>query len=185
MRWERLFADLEAQWDTLAWQDTVGQAAELTRAEWAQVSLADRLRGARGRELRLHLVWGHCLEARVRAVGRTWLGVDVAGGDSVLLPLQSLDAVEGELGAAVAEPAGAARGMTAVLRGVARSRAHVDVVGRRGTVIAEGTIDRVGADHLELASHARDEGRRRRAVRGGVVVPLAAVGLVRSAGRLG
>ena len=49
-------------------------------------------RAARGRELRLHLVWGHCLEARVRAVGRTWLGVDVAGGDSVLLPLQSLDA---------------------------------------------------------------------------------------------
>ena len=46
MRWNGLFDDLEAHWADLGWQETVAEAAELTRAEWMALSLADRLRGA-------------------------------------------------------------------------------------------------------------------------------------------
>ena len=48
MRWNGLFDDLEALWADLGWQHTLAEAAELTRAEWMALSLADRLRGARG-----------------------------------------------------------------------------------------------------------------------------------------
>jgi hypothetical protein len=44
-----------------------------------------------------------------------------------------------------------------------------------------GTIDRVGADFFELATHAAWEIRRSAAVQGVVLVPLEAVTLVRSA----
>ncbi|MGW5854014.1 hypothetical protein AAG742_07470 [Micrococcus sp. 2A] len=183
MRWDGLFEDIEARWADLGWQGTVAEAAELTRAEWAGITLADRLRGARGADLRVHLVEGQALHVRVRTVGRTWFGVDLTGGGSAVVRTAAVAAVEGSLGAAVPEPAGVAGeiGLAAVLRGVARSRAAVTVVGLRGDVIVEGTVDRVGADHLDIARHARDEARRRGAVRGVLVVPFSAVGLVRGA----
>ena len=46
MRWDGLFEDIEARWADLGWQGTVAEAAELTRAEWAGITLADRLRAA-------------------------------------------------------------------------------------------------------------------------------------------
>ena len=65
MRWNGLFDDLEAHWVDLGWQETVAEAAELTRAEWMALSLADRLRGARGRQVRLHLAWGEAVDGVV------------------------------------------------------------------------------------------------------------------------
>jgi hypothetical protein len=69
-----------------------------------------------------------------------------------------------------------------VLRGLARDRSPVALAlagadpGRVDDAAqVGGTIDRIGADFLELATHPEWEPRRTRAVRGTVLVPLAAV----------
>lgn len=185
MRWNGLFDDLEARWAELGWRETAAEAAELTRAEWMALSLADRLRGARGQEVRLHLEWGEALEGTVHAVGEDWAGVHVAGGGSAVVPLAALAAVEAGLARAVPAPDMPAAGLASVLRGIARTRLPVVVGGRQGTTLAEGTVDRVGRDHLDVARHPRDEARRSAAVRGTLVIPFRALGVVRTALRLG
>jgi hypothetical protein len=64
---------------------------------------------------------------------------------------------------------------------LARDRAVVEVVDRSGQTVA-GTIDVVLADALELAVHAVGELRRAENVRGLVLIPVAAVGVVRRLG---
>lgn len=63
----------------------------------------------------------------------------------------------------------------------ARRREAIQIDGRHGLTLAEGTIDRVGRDHLDLALHARDEFRRDGALRGFRIVPFDAIQLVRAA----
>lgn len=182
MRWDGLFADLEAQLSQAAWQETEAEAAELTRGETAGVHLVDRLRGAVGHDLTLRLTGGDRLEIRVSTVGPSWIG-GTDGAGAVLVPLSSVSLVEHRLPVAAAERSASARvmGIGSVFRSLARSRMPIALVGVEGSQLAEGTIDRVGADHLDLALHARDEIRRRDAVRGVAVVPFTAVGYVRSA----
>jgi hypothetical protein len=64
------------------------------------------------------------------------------------------------------------------LRGVARDRSPVRLHLRDGGTV-EATIDRVGADFVEAATHAPGEPRRRPDVREVELVPLAAVVAVR------
>lgn len=182
MRWDGLFADLEAQLAQAAWQETEAEAAELTRGEIAGVHLVDRLRGAVGTRLVLRVAGDERLELTLNTVGPSWVGgTDGAGG--VLVPLHALTAVENPLTAAVPERSASRKrlGIGAVYRTLSRTRLAVTLSGARGTVLAEGTIDRVGADHLDVAVHARDEHRRARALLGMKVVPFAAVQYVRSA----
>ena len=63
----------------------------------------------------------------------------------------------------------------AVLRATAR-RTAVHLID--GTT-ADGTIDRIGADFVEIAAHAAGELRRRSEVRDVLVAPLSAVAAVR------
>jgi hypothetical protein len=57
----------------------------------------------------------------------------------------------------------------------------VQVVLRDGSVLA-GTFDRVAADHVDLAEHPAGEARRAGAVRQVRLLPLAALGAIRSGG---
>jgi hypothetical protein len=65
------------------------------------------------------------------------------------------------------------------LRGLARGRLPVAAVLRDATTL-HGTLDRVGADFVEVALHAPGEARRQPAVSAVRTVPLTALSVVRS-----
>jgi hypothetical protein len=95
----------------------------------------------------------------------------------------SSDWVEG-LGRGAEPPADevdARLGLGHVLRQLARDRATVAVALCDGAVMT-GTIDRVGADALDIAEHPADAARRAEAVTGVRTVRLAAIATVRPAG---
>lgn len=182
MRWDGLFADLEAQLAHAVWRQTEVDAAEMTRGESAAIHLSDRLRGSMGERLALRLTGSARVEMHVSTVGPSWIGgTDSAGG--LLVPMDSVIAVDAALPRVAPERSASARalGIGSVYRSMSRARVPVSVLGHDGILLAEGTIDRVGADHLDISTHARDEARRARAIRGIVVVPLRAIGFVRSA----
>ncbi|VXB51480.1 hypothetical protein [Citricoccus sp. K5] len=182
MRWDGLFADLEAQLAQGHWQDTEAEAAEMTRGERSSIALIDRLRGAVGTPLALLLADGERLELSLSTVGSTWIGGTDRSG-SLVVNLAAVAAVDSPLAVVAQEPSPGRRrlGIGSLYRSLSRARVALVVTGRDGRLLGEGTIDRVGLDHLDLAVHPRDEQRRGRNVRGLRVIPFDAIHLVRSA----
>lgn len=183
MRWAALFRDFEAQWDEMAAAELGAEVAERSRIELARLRLVDRLRPAIGQPVSLRSSGAGLVQGRLSAVGPDWLLLSEAGGREALVPAGALLWVGG-LGARSAEPGSegqvAARlDLRHALRGVARDRAAVSVVLLDASTVS-GTLDRVGADFIELAEHPPGEPRRAGAVRTVRTVPLSAVGLVRS-----
>jgi hypothetical protein len=184
MRWEQLFADLEAQAGEQEAAEEQAEEASRARAEYGRVLLADRLRGALGQEVSLSCRGAGELAGRLVDVGVDWLLVVDGQQREVLVAAGAVCAVAG-LGAvtAPASPVGeVARrlDLRRALRGLARDRAAVSCLLEDGSLLS-GTVDRVGADFLELAEHPLDQPRRRAAVRAVRAVPLAAVVAVRTA----
>jgi hypothetical protein len=183
MRWEQLFTDLEAQ---LAAQQTAEEQAEeasRARAEHGRVRLADRVRGAVGHELSLRCRGAGELTGRLVDVGVDWLLLVDGQGREVLVGAGAVTVVAG-LGArtTAGSPDGAVArqlDLRRALRGLARDRATVSCLLEDGGVLS-GTIDRVGADFVELAQHPMDSPRRRGAVTAVLGVPLSAVVAVRT-----
>jgi hypothetical protein len=123
------------------------------------------------------------LRGRLLDAGVDWLLVEELGAREVLVPLAAVLGITGLLaqtGAPGAEgEVGRRLDLRWALRALARSRAGVSLVLRDGSAV-EGTLDRVAADHLDVAEHAPGEPRRAGAVRQVRLVPLTAIGLVRS-----
>jgi uncharacterized protein YqgV (UPF0045/DUF77 family) len=181
VRWENLFADLEAQLAEADAGTEAGEVAERTRVEQGRWTLADRLRAVPGASLRVVLTDGTRLGGRCVEAAPEWVVLAVEPTGRVLVPIAALATVEG-LTRTVAPPAGTVErrlGLRHALRVLARERVPVRVH-TAGTVV-EGTIDRVAADHLDVAEHPGGEARRAGAVRAVVTVPLTAVLAVRSA----
>lgn len=175
MRWDALFADLEAAVEGAQRLEYEAEVAEQARAEYAAVRLADRLRAHAGRRIVCHLVDGQRLEGAVREVGPHWVILQGAQGQ-VLVPGPALAGVDG-LGRSAALPDGelARRlGLGVVLRGLAVRRVPVRLA-LHGGELAAGTVDRVGADHLDLAVHAPDEACRCAGATAVRLVPFGAV----------
>lgn len=183
MRWEQLFGDLEAAF--AAEQAAADDVGSRTRAEVGALRLADRLRGSVGHRVRLDCRGSGTVSGRLADVGPDWLLLTGDRGQDLLVGTGCVRAVGGlgALTAAVGEPGAVARSwdLRRAVRGLARDRAAVRCVLDDGTVLT-GTVDRVGADFLELAEHPLDEPRRRGAVRSVRAVVLAAVALLESAG---
>jgi hypothetical protein len=185
MRWERLFADLEAQLLAAHAAELAGETSERTRRELALVRTPDRLAGSRGHPVAVSVHGPGVLRGVLRDAGVDWLLLEEPGAREILVPLHAVLSVTG-LGAATAVPGSEGRvgrrlDLRWALRGLARSRAAVALGLRDGSTLS-GTLDRVGADHVELAEHGPGETRRAGAVREVRLVPLGALSAVRSGG---
>lgn len=149
MRFERIFEDLEGQFAHQQQEELRAVSEELARAERAQLTLADRLRGAGERPVTVHVGDGLRLSGVVREVGADWVALRDRAADS-LVPLAAIAFVEGlPTRARPAEDSlHSPLGLGSVLRGIARDRSVVRLETAAGTVI--GRIAAVGADALDV-----------------------------------
>ncbi len=182
MRWEGLFADLDAQADALETAQRAAEIDERARIELGRIRLVDRLRPALGAVLRLRCRGELTVAGVVRRVGSEWLLVDEGANREALIVTAMLVSASG-LGRSSDVPdresvAESRLGLRHALRGIARDRSGVAVHLVDGTAVA-GTIDRIGADFFDLAAHAPGELRRPADVRDVLVMPLGAVVAVR------
>lgn len=177
MRWEQLFADLEARFAAAADAELTAEVADRIRSEAARTSLAERLAGATGAVVRVVALGGAAASGTVRRTGPDWVLLVEAHGADVLVPFAAMAAVNG-VPRGVGSPGGggavgAGLGLGSVLRAISRDRLPVVVDLVDGTTTG-GTVERVGRDHLELADTL---------VRGAaaptVLVPMTAVAMVR------
>jgi len=190
VRWDRFFEDLEDQLDSEWEAERAALDTEAERLRLARLTLRERLLGLVGSTdvaPGFDLVDGSGATGAVAAVGADWIAVDVPddGGGAVIVPLAAIVAI----GMPHADLLRSARGTTGsrlqermtfgfVLRDLVRRRVPVTVRVHGGRALA-GTIDRAAADHLDLALHDRGAARRREAVIGHRIVPLAAIACVR------
>ncbi|WP_353511171.1 hypothetical protein [Intrasporangium sp.] len=183
MRWERLFEELDARFDAEASLQRDAEIADRTRRERALIPLYSRLLANVGRatiSVRLPGAQGpRVIVGAPRDVGPDWLLLVDTAQQTHLVPLAAVRGITGlRPGAQEGSLVGRRFTLGAALRGISRDRAVVDLADLDGQVLT-GTIDAVGADHLDLAEHAPDEPRRARHVVRTHVIPIAALGSVR------
>ena len=183
MRWDRLFADLDAQLGAAEAAELAGEVGDRTRREVARLHLADRGRLAIGAELSVGLGAAGSASGRLEREGPGWWLLSGTGGIDQLVCTDAMTWVTG-MPALAADPDAqsvvqARLGLNYALRGIARDRSPVTIVLRDASTCA-GTIDRVGADFLDLAEHAPGEPRRSGAVRSARSIALSAIAVVRS-----
>jgi hypothetical protein len=179
MRWEALFADMEAQLAAAQAAELAAQVADVTRAEQATVTLTDRLRAAAGSTATVRVAGGEQVVGTVLDLADQWLLLG-DGPRRALVPTTAIDAVAGLAPAMQPDQGAVARrlGLGHALRALARDRATVRI-STDGPELT-GRVDRVGADHLDLALVDRPERTRTTRPAGTWVVPFAAIRVVRS-----
>ena len=208
MRWENLFADLEAQLERELGADDLEVRIAEERLRLGRLALRERMRlsavrdGDRAAPLLLWMVDGTAVRLRPATFGQDWVSGDLVGDETVgdgpsrasaraLVPLGAIASID--LSEAQAVPS---------LEGLEDDRARdaaprlIDRLGlafplrdlarRRSAVtintlagVLHGTIDRVAKDHLDLAVHEPDSPRRAANVRGIRIIRLSAVVIVR------
>lgn len=182
MRWQELFADLEAQAREIERAERAGEIDERTRAEVGALRWLDRARAATGAGVRLRVAGGVVLSGALERVGPDWLLLDEGAGREAVVAAAAVQGVRG-LGryAAVPDSAGVVEsrlGLRAALRGIARDRSTVRLHLVDGSVV-DAAIDRVGSDFVDVAALAAGEARRRSEVRDSELIPFPALAAVR------
>ncbi len=183
MRWDRLFDDLEAQ-ASAEWEaERAALASESERVRLSRVSLRDRLlvlRDAKA-QVRAHLTVGSAVEGRIAAVGTDWFAVDRGPASVSVVPLVALAGLRmphadllhsatGRAGQALRERLD----LGFVVRDLARRRVPVRIEVVTGDSLT-GTVDRAGADHVDLAVHDLETARHPSAVTSFRMVPFGAI----------
>ena len=181
MRWQELFADLEAQaLDLEHGLEHGSDMAERIRGEVARVTLLDRLRAQVSGRITMK-VWGvGDISGQLQRVGADWLLITAESEDVVPLSavMGVVDLPQGAVGEDGVGVVASRLGLASVLRAVARDRSTVVVVQRDGSTLT-GTPARVGADFVDLALHPLDDPPRRSRVTSHVTVPFASLARVR------
>lgn len=169
MRWDDLFADLEAQMGAAEHAQFQAEVQDLTRSERAGIELASRLVSAKGQQVGVTLRDGETVRGVLVDAAAQWLLIG-ASGPQTLVPLHAIALVSG-LPPRTSELSEVDKrlGMGHVLRALARDRARV-IVDTAGQSVA-GLVGVVGADYIEVST----------AVGSSAVVPMAAITRVRSA----
>ena len=198
MRWDKLFTDLETLWDAECDASDRDRARDRERQAIAATSLAQRVFDARSDEpLRMRLA-DLIVEIEAHSRGKDWISGQVSipasfAGYAVvnlsrvselhLTARQALSGV-GALSHLTNEPNPPSRPslreqvpFRIVIRDLCRRRKGVTLF-HRGEV-STGTIDRVGADYVELACHSLTEPRRQSAVTSVRLLSLDDIALVR------
>jgi hypothetical protein len=184
MRWDRLFDDLEAQLGLENSRELAAEVADRTRRERALLNVHTRLLAQLepagvdvapvGLVLPRREVTGRLVD-----VGPDWALVEPPARHPVIVALAAVRAVTGlRPGARTPSVVAKRFGLGAALRAVARDRAVIELMDVDGRAVT-GTIDVVGADHLELAEHPPDEVRRAANVTGVLLDPFWSLGSVR------
>lgn len=181
MRWEDLFADLEAQFDAEAAAQRAAEIVDRTRLELGRLTFLDRLRGSPGSDLRIAVRGAGTLRGRLSDVGADWFLLCGEGMREALIPVDATLSVRGlgPLAATVQQVGPVASRLTLryALRILTRDRAEVRLSLIDGTAMA-GVLDRVGTDFVELAEQQVDGCRWTGGARRTVAVPLCALGAV-------
>lgn len=197
VHWDRLFEDLEGQLASEWEAERAALDAESERLRISRLDLHSRLRVlcAAGAVAVVDLPAARRVRVRMQTLGADWVavsGVDDASSPRGLhvIPLHAVRGLALDHGMLLAsleqvtEEAPALRErMTLgfVLRDLARRRIGVRLTTLDGEDL-NGTIDRAGADHLDLAVHDAGQARVASAVRGFRLVPFAALASVLTAG---
>lgn len=169
MRWDALFADLQAQWEAQRHQDLEVETVEALQIERARTPLADRIRAHTGSSLQLELPAVGRIECEIGEVGSDWLSGQQRGR-SILIPMGALLGVH-SLGWKAQPEASSTRrrlSITSPLRALAQHREEVTVTTASGPPV-EGVLYAAGQDHFDLA----DQQRR-------VTIPVSALVMLRS-----
>jgi hypothetical protein len=183
VRWDRLFDDFDAQFQVAATEEFAGEVADRSRRELAGITLLDRLRPACGAGIECDVEGAGVIHATLARVGAGWLLLAVSGRGEALVPVHAVLSVRA-LPRAAASPTsvgevGARLDLGYALRTIARDRSPVQIITRGGSS-HHGTVDRVGADFLDLAEHAPGEPRRPADVSGVRTVSFAGLAVVRT-----
>ncbi len=176
MRWDSrlaaLFEDLEQRADGLHRAERDAGVSELARAEYSEVTLADRVHASLARPVQVTVSGGVTLQGLLRRAGRDWclLQGQAPPPGEVLVSLAAVTQIRGLSPRAVPEaarPLPDRLGLASVLRRLSEQGGPVVLVGTDGGQHS-GMLRRVGADFLELNGDT-----------GVLAVPLSAVALVR------
>ena len=181
-RWDGLFADLEAQAVALESAERAGEVEERIRIESGALRLVDRLRSAVGSLIRVRCQAGTAVDGTLRRSGSDWLLLDEGGGREALVSLRTVVELCG-LGRSAAVPGSESvvesrLTFRIAMRGLVRDRSAVQVGLTDGRTVV-GTLDRVGADFVEVAQHPAGELRRAAEVRDVLLLPIQAIVLIR------
>jgi hypothetical protein len=191
VRWENFFDDLEGQLASEWEAERAALDTEAERLRLSRVALRERLSMLVDRERdavppSFDLADGTVLAAEVTGVGADWVALDGGRSGALVVPFASIASI-GMPHADVlrsARPAPARSALADRLslgflaRDLVRRRIGVTVHLTHGRILA-GTIDRAGADHLDIALHEPGTPRRASEVTGHRIVPFAAVAWIR------
>lgn len=148
MRWDELFAELEAEFLAAEREETDAEIVEMVQAELATISFVDRIRGRVGEPITVRLRNGENRSGVLHEANLAWLMLH-EGGRRFLIPYHGV-AFAWPLGGAAPELAGVAARLTLgyALRTLAGSGLEVHVFSEGGEL--RGRIGRVGADSCDI-----------------------------------
>lgn len=193
VRLDGFFEELELQLASEREAERAALATESERLRVSRIELIMRLRSLMGEAqsrpvISLELAGGVTLRGRIGGTGSDCVVVRPSDGprDAAVIPVSSIRGIgasRGDLLRSVG-PSPAASALADritfgfVARDLARRRSAVSLHRLDGSIL-HGTIDRAGADHLDLALHDPGVPRRSDAVTGYRMLPFSAIAWIR------